>query len=446
VSNPLLATKLSLPPSRLNLVSRTRLTEQLDKGLEGNLTLLSAPAGFGKTTLVTEWLRCVKRAVTCLSLDEADNDPARFLAYLLEALRQVDQRIGEATYKVLQAPQPPPADLLMTTLLNEIAAIPDQFIFAIDDYHVIQTPAIHQQLSFIVDHQPSQMHLVVLTREDPPLPLARLRARRQVNEIRQNGLRFTSQEAAEFLGKVMGLQISPQDVAALEHRTEGWITGLQLAALSMQRQDDMAGFVREFTGSNRYVLDYLIEEVFQQQTTDVRDFLLATSILESLSGSLCDAVAGRTGSQDVLEALEKVNLFLVPLDQSRNFYRYHRLFAELLRHRLRLLSDPSEESLHQRACEWYRQEGFILEAIPHALSANDWALASELIQQASGELLMRGEVFTLLGWFSRVPEDVLLADPKLCHEYGWPLILAGQFEAAAFYLNHAEQQIGDDEA
>jgi len=438
---PLLSTKLCIPPPRPVLVSRPRLIERLDAGAHGKLTLVSAPAGFGKTTLVGEWLHGVKKGGSWLSLDDTDNDPARFLIYLITALQQIDKRAGEATQALLGSPQPPPPDILLTTLINEITAISNAFILVIDDYHVIHTLAIHKQLSFIIEHQPAQMHLVLLTREDPPLPLAQLRARGQMTEIRQNDLCFTTQETSNFLQNVMGLDISPDDVSALDRRTEGWIAGLQLAALSMQGRDDLSGFVQEFTGSNRYVLDYLIEEVFEQQPTDVQDFLLATSILDRLSGSLCDAVAERTASHKLLEALEHANLFIIPLDQSRTWYRYHRLFAELLRHRLCTLDVFSEKSLHLRASQWYQSEGYIFDAILHALAGSDWEQATVLILNASDDMLKRGEIVTLLGWYSKIPKDVLLAHPKLCMEYSWPLMLAGQFETAASFLAHAEQSI-----
>jgi LuxR family maltose regulon positive regulatory protein len=418
----------------------------LDSGLHRKLTLVSAPAGYGKTTLIAEWLRDVTQAVTWLSLDDMDNDPARFLTYFLGALQQIDKRVGHETKALLQAPQPPPAEILMTTLINDISSISRSFIFAIDDYHVIQTLPIHQQLSFILEHQPGQMHLVLMTREDPPLPLARLRVRNQMTEIRQNDLSFTRQESADFLRSVMGLDISPEVVSALESRTEGWIAGLQLAALSMRGRDDLQDFIQEFTGSNRYVLDYLIEEVFQQQSATVRDFLLKTSILNRLCGALCDAITDKTGSQDLLETLDQSNLFIIPLDQSRTWYRYHRLFAELLHHRLRTQDVYSETSLHQRAGQWYENEGFIQEAIEHTLASSDWERSVKLILNASSDLLKRGEIVTLLGWYSRFPRDVLLSRPKLCSEYSWALILSGQFENAEFYLNHAEQSIQDDPA
>ena len=367
------------------------------------LTLVSAPAGFGKTTLVSEWLRQSKYQATWLSLDESDNDPARFLAYLIAALRQLQADFGSGTSSILQLPQPPPPNVILTSLVNELSALPAPFILALDDYHAIHTPPIHQQLAFILDNQPTNMHLVILTREDPLLPVARLRARGQLLEIRQDDLRFTKDEAGEFFHRGTGLSLGADEIAALEHHTEGWAAGLQLAALSMRGREDLSAFIRDFTSSDRYILDYLVEEVFARQPAEVQDFLLQTSILKRLSGPLCDAVTGRAGSAEVLLGLEQANLFIVPLDPSRRWYRYHHLFAELLHHRLRLSAIP-EADLHRRASQWYETQGFLEEAIEHSLAAQDWGNTARLIGAVNESMLKRGEVATLLGWFSKIPQ------------------------------------------
>ena len=338
MASSLLTTKLYIPPVRPGLVSRPRLIERLNAGLNRNLTLISAPAGFGKTTLLAGWLQHLQatqdaeRAVAWLSVDEGDADPARFFAYLVAALQQVDPSIGQTAQAMLQGPQPPPLESLVTALINDVVATPRPFILILDDYHVIDALPIHQLLAFLLEHQPPQMHLVIATREDPPLPLSRLRARGQASEIRQDDLRFTEEEAANFLQRVTQADLLPQDVAALQRRTEGWITALQLAALSTRGHDDVQQLIESFTGSHRHVLDYLIEEVFQRQSAGVQDFLLKTSILDRFTASLCDAVcsvgtgvAGRDDSRQMLLALEQANLFLVPLDESRQWYRYHRL-------------------------------------------------------------------------------------------------------------------------
>jgi LuxR family maltose regulon positive regulatory protein len=403
VTSPLITTKLSIPSTRTVLVPRRQLITQLKAGIHGKLTLISAPAGYGKTTLAAEWLREAQVPVTWLSLDEADNDPARFLSYLLAALQVIDEQAGKDTRTLLQAPEPPSQDSLMTTLLNELTAIASPFILVIDDYHVIQTLSIHQLSTFIVEHQPGQMHLVLLTREDPPFALSRLRARGQITEVRQEDLRFTTQECVEFLEDVMGLKLSKSDIAALERRTEGWVAGLQLAALSMRGRDDLEHFVREFTGSNRYVLDYLAQEVFDRQPKEIQDFLLKTSVLERLCASLCDAVTERVGSQELLENLEQANLFIIPLDQSRTWYRYHRLFRDLLRHRLSAQDVTNLSALHHQASSWYEKHNLFQDAIEHALAGAEWERCLKLIASVSDAMVKNGEVFTLQNWCRKIP-------------------------------------------
>ena len=466
MATSLLQTKLYAPPMRPERVSRPRLIEQLNAGPNRRLTLVSAPAGFGKTTLVAEWLSGADRPYAWLSLDEDDNDPVRFLTYLIAALRQVDPNTGQAALAMMQSPQPPPPHVLLTALINDVAAVPRPSILVLDDYQEIHTLSIHQQLAFLLEHQPPHMHLVITTREDPPLPLSRLRARGQMVDIRQADLRFTEEETADFLRRVMRLALSLDDIAALQQRAEGWIAGLQLAALSMQGQDDAHSLVESFTGSQRYVLDYLIEEAFQRQPASVQDFLLQTSILDRFTAPLCDVVVGREqgsgtsdqgavireqdaslipdhrsrlpDSQSVLEYLEHANLFIVPLDQAREWYRYHHLFADLLRHRLKIEVGDSAD-LHRRASAWYAEHGFLTDAIRHALAAADWDSAASLILAVDAEMLKHGQVATLVGWFQALPEDFVRARPWLCFEYIWPLLLAGQIEAAEAYLALAEQ-------
>jgi LuxR family maltose regulon positive regulatory protein len=418
----------------------------LNEGLHPSrkLILVSAPAGYGKTTLVTEWLGGVSVNTAWLSLDEADNDPTRFLAYLITALENANKQINlESVRVVLQSAQPLFPEVVLTHIINAIVALPDSVILVLDDYHIIHTPAIHQQITFLLEHQPAQMHLVLVSREDPLLPIARLRARGEVVEVRQQELRFTFQECADFLQLVMGMRLGVGDISALERRTEGWIVGLQLAALSMQGRGDLTGFIQAFTGSNRFILDYLIEEVFERQTDEVKDFLLKTSILENLTASLCEAVAGNSTSQELLGNLEQANLFIVPLDQSRSWYRYHHLFSELLRHRLGASHSNLESELHQRASRWFESEGMLTEAIQHALAAQDWERAARLIDSACAGFLKRGEVLTVVGWFQSLPEAMLLSNPKLCFDYCWPLLLAGQYEKAAPLLEGVEQAAKD---
>ena len=333
---PILATKLYIPPLRPKVVSRPRLLERLNEGLHRNLILIAAPAGFGKTTLVSEWVEGIERPTAWLSLDEGDNDPTRFLTYLVAALQTIAATLGEGVLGVLQSPQPPPTASILMALLNEITTISDHFVLVLDDYHVLDAKPIDQALTFLLDHLPPQMHLVIATREDPPLPLARLRVGGHLTELRVTDLRFTPSEAAEFLNQGMGLNLEAQDIARLSTRTEGWIAGLQLAAISLQGHEDATSFITSFSGSHHFVLDYLVEEVLGQQSESLQTFLLRTSILDRVCGSLCDAVLldASASGQATLEYLERANLFIVPLDNERRWYRYHHLFAELLRQRL----------------------------------------------------------------------------------------------------------------
>jgi LuxR family maltose regulon positive regulatory protein len=330
MSTPILTTKLYIPPPRPRAVLRPHLVERLNEGLLHKLTLISAPAGFGKTTLVSEWVAGLQRPVAWLSLDQEDSDPIRFLAYIVAALQTVAPQIGREMTALLQSPQPPPPEAILTVLLNEITLLPNSFVLILDDYHLIGTKPVDLALTFLLEHLPPQMHLVITTREDPQLPLARLRARGQLTELRAADLRFTTSEAAEFLNQAMGLSLSVADITAMENRTEGWIAGLQLAALSIQGHQDASGFIRALAGDHRYIVDYLVEEVLQRQPDSIRSFLLQTAILDQLNGPLCDAITGQAGSQARLEALERGNFFVIPLDDKRHWYRYHHLFAEVL--------------------------------------------------------------------------------------------------------------------
>ncbi len=432
---PILATKLYIPPLRPNVVSRPRLLERLNEGLHGKLTLISAPAGFGKTTLVSEWVAGCDRQVAWLSLDKGESDPTLFLTYLVAALWTIAPTLGEGVLGVLQSPQPPPTASILTTLLNEITTIPDQFVLVLDDYHVLAAKPVDQALTFLLDHLPSQMHLVIATREDPPLPLARLRAGGYLTEVRVADLRFTASEAAEFLNQGMGLHLEAQDIAALERRTEGWIAGLQLAALSLQGQQDATSFIRSFTGSHHFVLDYLMEEVLGQQSESIQTFLLRASILDHLCGPLCDAVLlnPSVSGQETLEYLEHANLFIVPLDNERRWYRYHPLFADLLRQRLHQIttSSPGDEgdgaaALHMRASQWFEDHGLEIEAFHHAVAANDVERAERLIEGKGMPLHFRGAMISVLNWLESLPTTILDARPSLWVTYASALTMTGQ--------------------
>jgi LuxR family maltose regulon positive regulatory protein len=441
MSAPLLATKLYIPPPRPSLVPRPRLLERLNAGLDRKLVLVSAPAGFGKTTLLSVWVAGVGEPSAWLSLDREDNDPSRFLTYFLAALQQIDPGIGETAQLMSQAPEPPPAASLLTSLVNDLATLPAPCILVLDDYHLIQGKPIHQQLAFLLEHLPPQVHLIIATREDPPLPLARLRARDQIVDIRQADLTFTEAEAADFLRSVMNLDLSSADIATLNRRTEGWIAGLQLAALSMRNSDDLQGFVASFAGSHRYILDYLVEEVFQQQSPELQEFLLKTSILERLTAPLCNAVTGRDDAQQVLAGLDQANLFLMRLDESRQWYRYHRLFRDLLRAQR---SDLNLAPLHQKAARWYEQHELLDEAMHHAVAAQDWDKVERLSWPAAGPAIASGRLATAARWFNAIPEERLRSSAWLATAKGWVLLPTGQLDAAETWAARAEELLPPD--
>jgi len=467
---PLLTTKLYMPPVRLESVSRPRLIQRLDDGLRQGcrLTLVSAPAGSGKTTLLSAWASLLgsrnsgfglatantpalrdqksetRHHVAWLSLDDADNDPARFWTYLIAALQTAHPQLGQSALKILQSTQfsaALPASIL-TSLLNEIATLTGRVVLVLDDYHVISTQAIHAGIAFLLQHQPQTLHLALATRADPPLPVVRLRARGQLTELRAADLRFTVDEAALFLNETMGLGLAAEDIQALESRTEGWIVGLQLAALSMQGRSDTRQFVRAFTGSHHFVLEYLAQEVLSRQPEAVRQFLMRTSILDRLCEPLCDAVTGNRGSDAMLAYLQQGNLFIVPLDDERYWYRYHHLFADLLGHRLRKEISASEiAGLHRRASAWHEANGSVAEAVKHALFADEPERAANLIEQNLSRMTTGGELSTLLDRINELPEALIHSRPVLCIPRAWALVFAGQFDGVEPLLQAAERNL-----
>jgi len=436
-----LVTKLHVPPPLPKAVLRLRLIERLNEGLHRKLILICAPAGFGKTTVVSEWVAGCGRPVAWLSLDEGDNDPARFLTYLVAALQTIAAPVGAGTLATLHSPQPPAVASILTTLLNEITAIPHDFILVLDDYHTLNSEPIDHALTFLLEHLPPQMHLVIATREDPSLPLARLRARGQLTELRAADLQFTPAEAADFLNRVMGLTLSDGDVAALETRTEGWIAGLQLAALSMQGHQDTAGFIKSFTASHRFVLDYLVEEVLQQQPARIQTFLLRTSILNRMCGPLCDALLpGPSASgQATLDHLEHANLFIVPLDSERRWYRYHHLFGDLLRRRLG--QPPELAETHLRASQWYEANNDLAEAFHHALAASDFERTARLAEAAWPDMERSFQTATWLGWVKKLPDVVVASRPGLCVLLGRAMTDLGDVNESETWLRNAERAL-----
>jgi LuxR family maltose regulon positive regulatory protein len=426
---PILATKLYVPPRRPRIVLRPRLDERLNDGLRCRLTLVSAPAGFGKSTLVAEWVAARGLPVAWLSLDEGDSEPGRFLTYLVAALRNVATGAGESVLAMLGSSEPPRVEAALTPLLNELAAAPTDFVLVLDDYHLVDAKPVDDAVAFLVEHVPPQMHVVIVTREDPALPLARLRARAQLKEVRASDLRFTPEESAAFLNQVMDLGLSMADVDALETTTEGWIAGLQLAAISLQGHEDAADFIRSFSGSHRFVLDYLVEEVLGRQPLALRGFLLRTSILDRLCGPLCDAVNldPSTPGQQTLEHLERANLFIVPLDGERHWYRYHHLFRDLLRQRLgQSESDAVVDELHARASLWHEDNGFDLEAFRHAAAGHNLERAERLVM-GHGPSLQTSDTFVVVGgWISSLPVATLDARPSLRIVYAQVLLASGR--------------------
>lgn len=470
----ILATKLYIPPPPPSRVARPRLIKQLNEGRHRKLALISAPAGFGKTTLVSEWISALQNSsangrgsgdpadgahpVAWLSLAEDDSEITRFLTYLLAAIERAAPDIGKGLADALHSPQTPPVEAILTALVNELAGAPVNLILVLDDYHLVDAKEIDEVLAFLLEHLPPQFHLVLTTREDPNLPLSRLRARGQLTEIRAGDLRFTADEAAAFLNRMMGLNLTAEEVRALEARTEGWVAGLQLAALSMQAHaadaHDRATFIRSFTGSHRFVMDYLIEEVLAQQPPHIQRFLLHTSLLERLCGPLCDAVMespAATG-QAILEQLEQANLFLIPLDNERRWYRYHYLFADLLRQRCQQQTTAPQtvdaapkagqdtvDAIHRRASIWFAENDLTLEALQHALAAQDLARTAALLEQTWRAMDDDRQSTRWLAWTQTLPEELIRNRPVLNVGYAWALLEHGALEEADARLRTTEE-------
>ena len=459
MTSPILVTKFFIPPARPELVFRHRLIEQLNSGLERKLTLISAPAGFGKTTLVAEWLEKIKSdqkssgqteiKIAWLSLDEGDNQPLRFLSYFITALNRIsasDQELGKSALNKLQLQPPAPVETILTDLINEIANFPEKILFVLDDFHLIDNPSIQEAVNFILEHTPPQMHLVITTREDPLLPLSRLRARRQLTEVRASDLRFSTDETADFFNRVMGLNLSAENIAALEARTEGWIAGLQLAAVSLQGQDDAGERISTFSGSHRLVMDYLIEEVLNQQPQSIRNFLLHTAVLNRMNASLCNTLTGDRTSQQTLENLDRANLFVIPLDANREWFRYHHLFADLLLQQLRTTSPDQIAVLHSKACQWYEQNQLPADAIHHAYAAQDFERVAAIAEQVWPQWSDGLSSITWLSWVKNLPEQVVRVRPVLSLAFGWAYLHAGLLEQADLRLQDVENWLEDPES
>ncbi len=445
---PVLGTKLHLPAPRRGLVQRARLTDQLraDAGEGTRLVLVAAPAGFGKTTLLVQWLAAEpERRVAWLALDPGDADIERFLTHLVAAIQTAEPEVGVEALALMEAGGSTLTDAVLVSLINDLDAIAGPTVVALDDYHVIDGGDVHAALTFLLDNLPPQVTLAMTTRADPPLPLSRLRARGELVEVRAADLRFTTEEAAVFLNEVMGLHLEPALVAALETRTEGWAAGLQLAALSARTRSgaaagsgDVAGFVEAFSGSHRFVLDYLVEEVLNRQPEEVREFLLATCVLDELTGTLCDALTGRVDGQSMLAALERDNLFVVPLDDERRWYRYHHLFADTLRARLAARRASSGAELHAAASRWLAENGRLADAVPHAMASGDHEHTADLVELCLGDLRRRRQDRVLRDWLVALPEAVVRRRPLLATYVGWSRLSEGDFDGVEAWLDAAE--------
>ncbi|MDQ1463243.1 MAG: hypothetical protein QOC73_184, partial [Actinomycetota bacterium] len=441
MASPLVETKLYIPRLRRSLVARPRLSERLSRGSEAKLTLISAPAGFGKTTLLAEWLAAAapgERSVAWLSLEESDSQPASFWTYVITALQTVVPGVGADALALLQSAQPP-IETVLAAVLNELSGVPNDVDLVLDDYHLVDGLDVRAGMVFLLEHLPPQVHLVISTRADPLLPLPRLRARGELVEVRAADLRFTLDEVAAYLNDVVGLELTADDVATWVGRTEGWIAALLWAARSMQGRDDVGRFIAGFAGDDRYIVDYLVEEVLQRQTEQVRTFLLRTCLLDRLSGPLCDAVTGDYGGKAMLEALERANLFVVPLDDSRQRYRYHHLFADVLR--THLMDERPDEAphLHRRASQWYDQNGEPSPAVRHALAAGDIERAADLVELAIPALQRSRQEATIRGWLDLIPDEVVRVRPVLAVGFIGALMAGGEFEGVEGRLRDAER-------
>ncbi len=443
MAGPLIATKLYIPKPRRGLVARPRLLERLRRGAEARLTLVSAPAGFGKTTLLAGWLEETAgegRAVAWLSLDREDGEPALFWTYVVTALRTAVPGVGQSALDLL-ASSPLPTEHLITTLLNELAAAPVEVWLVLDDYHLVDSHDVSGGVAFFLEHLPSHVHVVLSTRADPELPLSRWRARGELVEVRAADLRFTTDEASAYLNEVAGLDLDSGDVVALEERTEGWIAALQLAALSIKGREDVSSFIARFAGDDRYIVDYLVEEVLAHQPDPVRGFLLQSAVLDRLTGPLCDAVTDRADGSDILMALERANLFLVPLDDRRQWYRYHHLFADVLRARILAEEPDLVPLLHQRASQWYERHDLLDEAVRHALAARDFDRAAYLMELAVPAIRLNRQEGMLLGWLKALPDDTVRRSPVLSAFYGYMLMVSGDLDAFEPRLDDAERAL-----
>jgi LuxR family maltose regulon positive regulatory protein len=443
-SPPVLATKLEIPTLRRELVTRPALLQLLEDSTSRKLTLLSAPPGWGKTTLLSEWASKSQGArFAWLSLENDDSDPSRFWMYVIEALRTAAPSLGTRSLPLLGAPGVNLTDMVLPELVNEIDALASDLVLVLDDYHLITNAQVSAGLTFLVDHLPPSLQIAIASRSDPPLPLPRLRARRELLELRLPELRFNEQETSVLLNDILGLELAPRDVARLYQRTEGWIAALCLAALSLRSRRDRVAFIEAFSGDDRHLVDFLAAEVLEQEPAEVRTFLLQTSILRRLNGELCDAVINGTGSAEMLEEIERSNLFLVPLDAKRKWYRYHHLFGDLLRHELNRSTPQLVPELDRRAAKWHRERGSIEEAIFHAVAAGDVSESADMLAAHWNQAFNQGRLATVARWLDALPKDTVAHDPRLCTARAWVAMDLARLDEADVWIEMAERALTD---
>jgi len=442
VNNRLLATKFHIPPWRTNGVPRSRLVNRITTGLveKRKLTLISAPAGYGKTTVLIDWIHTFGKDlnVVWISLDEGDNDPLRFLDYFISAFRFIGESIGQSAQILSSLPQHPPLQVILDELLNDLATLESQVVLVLDDYHTISNPHIHEALEYFIEHQPTQLHLAIITREDPPLPLPRMRSRGQMTEIRAYDLRFTLDEASVFFNQSMHLDLAVETISKLETRTEGWAVGLQLAALALQNLPNPYEFIQTFHGTHRYVLDYLAEEVLRQQNEEIRNFLFQTAVLEKFNASLCNAITGRSDSHDLLLQIEQINLFIIPLDNERIWYRYHHLFADFLKTGLTKIE---QAQLLVKASQWYEENDLVIEAVKHSFLSKNIEMTANVIERViqKASAWSGGEITTLVGWLDALPSQLFESKPALCLHASRAWYIAGRINLSEKSLDLADQ-------
>jgi len=434
----MLLTKLHIPPAGNNIVHRSELFEKLNLGLSRKLVLISAPAGFGKTTVVSDWIYQNKIPAAWFSIDNGDNDPVDFLSYISSGIQSIHSEFGQSALKLLNSPNRPSVESIASLLINEILNIKQNFLLVLDDFHLIKSNEVIKLVSYLLEHIPGNIHIVILTRSDPALSVSRLRSQNQLVELRSSDLSFSANEISVLFNKKLKLGLSLDDVYALETKTEGWIAGLQLTALSIQGREDISGFIQDLKGDNRYIMDYLMEEVLKIQTDDIKEFLLQTSILEQMSAPLCNAVLNRNDSQSILETLERNNMFVIPLDSERTWYRYHHLFAELLKQRLHLRDKTAIIELHNTACNWFDQHKLFDFAIRHAIAIQNHERSLQLIGSVVEEMWEKGHHVAILNYGSLLPEELIKKSANFCLYYAWVLIISGQVQKGATFLNDAE--------